>query len=113
MQGPWGPVVVLLTARVVGIGLIIGPWAGIMPATRTRFSDATPGENLRGTAFDEGRGAMRALDCRAPDAHDDMHFAAQNDQDLVEQVQQDRDQYHADITDDQIKELAATSAYDE
>ncbi|MGZ8760707.1 MAG: DUF1059 domain-containing protein [Aeromicrobium sp.] len=56
---------------------------------------------------------MRALDCRASDAHDDMHLTAQNDQDLITQVQQHRDQYHTDITDDQIKELVATSAYDE
>jgi hypothetical protein len=53
------------------------------------------------------------MDCRAPDAHEDMHFTAESDQDLIAKVQQHRDQYHADITDDQIRELVATSAYDE
>jgi hypothetical protein len=53
------------------------------------------------------------MDCRAPDAHEDMHFTAESDQDLIAKVQQHRDQYHTDITDDQIRELVATSAYDE
>jgi predicted small metal-binding protein len=56
---------------------------------------------------------MRALDCRAPGAHDDMHFTANSDQELIAHIQQHRDEYHADITDDQIKELVASSAYDE
>ena len=56
---------------------------------------------------------MRALDCRAPDVHDDIHFTADNDPDLIAQVQQHRDQYHDDMTDDQIKELVAAGAYDE
>lgn len=56
---------------------------------------------------------MRALDCHAPGTHDDMHFIAESDQQLITDVQQHRDQYHADITDEQIRELVATSAYDE
>ena len=56
---------------------------------------------------------MRALDCRAPGAHEDMHFTADSDQILITQVQQHRDQYHTDITDEQIRDLVATSAYDE
>jgi hypothetical protein len=56
---------------------------------------------------------MRALDCRAPGTHDDMHFTADSDQSLIAQIRQHRDEYHTDITDEQIKELVATSAYDE
>jgi hypothetical protein len=72
------------------------------------------GDSLRGgTRLEEGTGTMRALDCRAPDVHDDIHFTADNDPDLIAQVQQHRDQYHDDMTDDQIKELVAAGAYDE
>jgi hypothetical protein len=56
---------------------------------------------------------MRALDCRDPDTHDDIHFTADSDQDLMTQVQQHRDEYHRDITDEQIRELITSSAYDE
>ena len=56
---------------------------------------------------------MRALDCRAPGAHDDMHFTAENDPELIAKIQQHRDQYHTEITDDQIRELVTSSAYDE
>jgi len=56
---------------------------------------------------------MRALDCRAPGTHDDMHITAGSDEELIDRVQDHRDQYHADMTDDQIKELVASGAYDE
>jgi hypothetical protein len=56
---------------------------------------------------------MRSLDCRAPGTHDDMHITAGSDEELIARVQEHRDQYHDDITDDQIKELVASSAYDE
>jgi hypothetical protein len=56
---------------------------------------------------------MRALDCRAPGTHEDMHFTAVSDEELIARVQEHRDQYHVEITDGQIKELVATSAYDE
>ena len=56
---------------------------------------------------------MRALDCRAPETHDDIHFTADSDEDLVSQIQKHRDEYHTDITDDQIKEMVSSGAYDE
>lgn len=56
---------------------------------------------------------MRAMDCRAPGTHDDIHFTAGSDQDLVSQVRAHRDEYHTDITDEQIDELVTSSAYDE
>ena len=56
---------------------------------------------------------MRALDCHAPGTHDDTHTTAGSDEELIARVQEHRDQYHDEITDDQIKELVASSAYDE
>ena len=56
---------------------------------------------------------MRALDCRAPGTHEDIHFTADSGQDLITQVQQHRNEYHTEITDDQIREMVASSAYDE
>ncbi len=58
-------------------------------------------------------GIMRAMDCRAPGTHEDIHFTAGSDGDLVNQVRAHRDEYHADITDEQIDELVTSSAYDE
>jgi hypothetical protein len=55
---------------------------------------------------------MRAMDC-VHDAHEDMHFTAENDDELIEQIRQHRDQYHPEIADDQIREMVAASAYDE
>jgi len=56
---------------------------------------------------------MRALDCRAPETHEDIHFTAESDQDLIAQIQSHRDEYHRDITDEQIREMVSSSAYDE
>jgi hypothetical protein len=56
---------------------------------------------------------MRALDCRDPGTHDDIHFTADSDQNLFTQIRQHRDEYHTDITDEQIKEMVATGAYEE
>ena len=57
---------------------------------------------------------MRALDCQAPEAHEEtMHFAADSDDELIAKIQQHRDEYHTEVTDDQIKEMVASSAYDE
>jgi hypothetical protein len=55
---------------------------------------------------------MRAMDC-VHDAHEDMHFTADTDEDLIEQVRQHRDQHHPELTDDQISEMVAANAYDE
>jgi hypothetical protein len=56
---------------------------------------------------------MRALDCRDPDVHEDIHFTADSDEDLVTQIQQHRDEYHSAITDEQIREMVSSGAYDE
>ena len=56
---------------------------------------------------------MRAMDCRDPGTHDDIHFTADSDQDLISQIQQHRNEYHTEITDEQIKEMVASNAYDE
>ena len=55
---------------------------------------------------------MRAFDC-VHEAHEDVHFSAQNDEELVDQIRQHRDQFHAEISDDQIREMVTAGAYDE
>lgn len=54
----------------------------------------------------------RALDCKDP-AHDDIHFSAQNDDELFGKIQQHRDEYHTEMSDDQIKQMISTDAYEE
>lgn len=54
----------------------------------------------------------RALDCNDP-AHDDMHFTAQDDDELFGKIQQHRDEYHTEMSNDQIKQMISTDAYDE
>ena len=55
---------------------------------------------------------MRAFDC-IHEAHEDVHFSAENDEELVSQIRQHRDQYHSEISDDQIREMVTAGAYDE
>jgi hypothetical protein len=55
---------------------------------------------------------MRALDC-VHEAHEDMHFTGADDDDLVRQVKQHRDQYHPEMTDEQARETVMANAYDE
>ena len=55
---------------------------------------------------------MRGLDC-VDAAHEDMHFSGADDDDLVKQVKQHRDQYHPEMTDDQAREIVTANAYDE
>jgi predicted small metal-binding protein len=55
---------------------------------------------------------MRAFDC-VHEAHEDVHFSAENDEELVDQIRQHRDQYHPEISDDQIREMVTAGAYDE
>jgi predicted small metal-binding protein len=54
----------------------------------------------------------RALDCQHS-AHDDMHFSAENDDELFRKLREHRDQYHTEISDDEIQQMISTSAYDE
>ena len=55
---------------------------------------------------------MRAMDC-VHDNHQDMHFTAEDDDSLLERIKEHRDEFHPEITDDQIKEMVTASAYDE
>jgi len=55
---------------------------------------------------------MRALDC-VHDAHEDIHFTADSDDDLLRQVREHRDQYHPEMSDDDVRNIVAASAYDE
>ena len=55
---------------------------------------------------------MRGFDC-VHEAHEDVHFSAETDDQLVDQIRQHRDQYHPEITDTQISEMVTAGAYDE
>jgi hypothetical protein len=55
---------------------------------------------------------VRALDC-VHEAHDDVHFTAESDEALIEQIRQHRDEHHPEMTDDDVRELVGQSAYDE
>ena len=55
---------------------------------------------------------MRAFDC-VHDSHEDVHFSAENDEDLVDQIRRHRDEYHPEIGDEQIREMVTSGAYDE
>jgi hypothetical protein len=55
---------------------------------------------------------MRGFDC-VHEAHEDIHFSAETDEELVEQVRQHRDQYHPEIADTQLREMVTAGAYDE
>jgi predicted small metal-binding protein len=55
---------------------------------------------------------MRALDCKHP-AHEDVHFTASNDDELVEQVKEHIRQYHPDMTEDDARTNVSQGAYDE
>jgi hypothetical protein len=55
---------------------------------------------------------MRAVDC-VHEAHEDMHFTAETDDELLQQVQRHRDQFHPEMTDDQLRDHISANAYDE
>jgi hypothetical protein len=55
---------------------------------------------------------MRALDC-VHDAHEDVHFSAEDDDGLVVQVRQHRDQYHPEMSEEDVRNIVAQNAYDE
>jgi hypothetical protein len=55
---------------------------------------------------------MRAMDC-VHDEHETMHFTAADDDELVRRITEHRDQFHPEISDDQVRELVAANAYDE
>jgi predicted small metal-binding protein len=55
---------------------------------------------------------MRAMDCVHKD-HEDMHFTGADDDELLQRISEHRDQYHPEMTDDQIRELVSANAHDE
>jgi predicted small metal-binding protein len=55
---------------------------------------------------------MRAMDCSDPGTHEDMHFTAGDDDALFAKIKAHRDQYHSELTDDQIRQLISANAYD-
>jgi hypothetical protein len=55
---------------------------------------------------------MRAMDCTHP-VHKEMHFTAATDDELFEQMSKHRDEYHMELTDDELRETIAQTAYDE
>lgn len=55
---------------------------------------------------------MRGLDCKHT-AHEDMHFTGADDEDLVRQVQQHRDEHHPEMSDDDVRQVVSQNAHDE
>jgi hypothetical protein len=55
---------------------------------------------------------MRGMDCSHP-THEDVHFSAESDDELVTQVQQHRDDYHPEMSDDDVRQIVSQNAYDE
>ena len=55
---------------------------------------------------------MRAMDC-SDASHDDIHFTGADDDDLIRQVKQHRDEYHPEMNDDDVRQVVAQNAYDE
>lgn len=54
----------------------------------------------------------RGMDCRH-EAHDDMHFTAADDGELLGTVQKHRDEFHPELSDDDIRGLISQHAHDE
>ena len=57
--------------------------------------------------------AVRAMDCSDPGTHEDVHFTAETDDELFQKIQQHRDDYHQEMSDDEIKQMISSDAYDE
>jgi hypothetical protein len=55
---------------------------------------------------------MRAIDCKEP-PHEEMHFTGATDDELISQLMMHRDEYHPEVTDDQLRQSVAQTAYDE
>ena len=55
---------------------------------------------------------MRAMDC-VHDDHEDIHFTGADDDELIRRITEHRDQFHPEMTDEQVRELVAADAYDE
>ena len=55
---------------------------------------------------------MRAFDC-SHETHEEVHFTAETDEDLIQQIRQHRDQYHREMSDEQIRDMVTAGAYNE
>ncbi len=55
---------------------------------------------------------MRAFDC-VHEAHEDIHFTAEGDEGLVEQVKGHIREVHPDMSEDDARQLVMQGAYDE
>jgi hypothetical protein len=55
---------------------------------------------------------MRAFDC-VHEKHEDMHFMAETDDELMAKVRAHRDEYHPELSDDDLRQVVAQGAYDE
>ena len=53
----------------------------------------------------------RGLDCKHA-AHEDVHFSGADDQDLQNQVRAHRNEYHPELSDGDIRNIVAVTAYD-
>lgn len=55
---------------------------------------------------------MRGFDCSHP-AHEDMHLSGKDDEELIQNTLQHRDQYHPELDDAAIRDIVTTNARDE
>ena len=55
---------------------------------------------------------MRGFDC-SHESHEDVHFSADTDEELIEEVRKHRDEFHREVSDEQIREMVTAGAYDE
>ena len=55
---------------------------------------------------------MRGLDC-VHEAHEDIHFKADDDEGLVEQVKRHIREAHPDMSEDDARQIVTQGAYDE
>lgn len=56
---------------------------------------------------------MRALDCSDQSSHDDIHFSAEDDDQLFAQVKSHTEEYHPEMTDDDVRQMISADAYNE
>ena len=55
---------------------------------------------------------MRGFVCSHP-AHEDMHMSGQDDEELLQNTLRHRDEYHPELSDEQIGEIVTVNAKDE
>ena len=87
----------------------VGPGCG----GNARFDTSVDKVVALGALPPEEGGPMRALDCSHPAHEEQMHFTAADDEALLARVKQHRDEYHPEMSDDEIREIVAQGAYEE